>query len=270
MKRPIDLIHERYNSLRESEKRVARFIQNHAEEVVMLSLQALAKKCATSDATVLRFCRSLGYYGFSDFKAALVPDLIGPASKAYMQVDPQLNSSNKMHVFFGNFQRQLDSTLRNCDYEVIQTVASCIAQAEKTSIVGLGGSAGVAYIFSDALGGIGIFSSCTQDSSVMQNIVTMMKERDVFFCISHSGETEEVVSAAKQAKEHGIYTVAITNFSPSPLADAVDVSMITGVPENLLGSYSCQARISQLAILELILFEISEELAKLRLLDIDA
>jgi DNA-binding MurR/RpiR family transcriptional regulator len=66
------------------------------------------------------------------------------------------------------------------------------------------------------------------------------------------------VSAIKSAREYGAVTIGLTNFSPSGLADAAQFSLLTVVPSNLLGSYSCQARISQLLILELILYEISK------------
>jgi len=144
-------------------------------------------------------------------------------------------------------------------------VATRISQAEKTLIAGLGGSAGVAHIFSDSLGSIGVFSTCPQDSTMFLNLVSMHHDNDVLVCISHSGETNEIVFTAKQAREQGMFTVGITNFSPSPLAENVEVSLITGVPDNLLGSYSCQSRISQLAILELILYEVSQKLAANRL-----
>ena len=80
--------------------------------------------------------------------------------------------------------------------------------------------------------------------------------------ISHSGETEEVVSAVKKARYYGAITIGITNFSPSPLAGVSQFTFVTGVPANLLGSYSCQARISQLGRFELVLYELSEILAK--------
>ena len=267
MKRPIDLINERYNSLRKSEQRVARFIQNHVEEVVLLSLQSLANKCSTSDATVLRFCRSLGFYGFSDFKASLVPQLVRNEHTSHLEVDPNLGYKDKKVQFLQNFQEQLKSTLRNCDYEKIEKVATRISQSEKTLIAGLGGSAGVAHIFSDSLGSIGVFSTCPQDTTMMLNLVSMHHDNDVLVCISHSGETEEIVFTAKQAREQGMFTVGITNFSPSPLVENVEVALITGVPDNLLGSYSCQSRISQLAILELILYEVSQKMAEKRLIE---
>ena len=51
-------------------------MQKHLDEAVLLTAQGLAKKCVTSDATVIRFCRSLGYQTFNEFKSALVPELL--------------------------------------------------------------------------------------------------------------------------------------------------------------------------------------------------
>ena len=161
-----------------------------------------------------------------------------------------------------NFQQQLDSTLQNCDDAMLTSIALHISQANKILIIGLGGSAGVAYIFCDSLGSLGIFSSFLRDRSIIQNVVSTLNSGDVVIGISHSGETEEVVSAVKKARYYGAITIGITNFSPSPLASVSQFTFVTGVPANLLGSYSCQARISQLGILELVLYELSEILAK--------
>ena len=125
-------------------------------------------------------------------------------------------------------------------------------------IIGLGGSAGVAQIFCDSLSSLGIFSSYLHDRSIIQNVVPMLNSNDVLVGISHSGETEEIISAIKTAREYGAVTIGITNFLPSGLADAAQFPLLTVVSSNLLGSYSCQARISQLVILELILYEISK------------
>lgn len=261
-KSPLYLINNRYNSLRKSEKRVAEFVQKHMEEVVVLSLRGLARKCGTSDATVLRFCRSLGYLGFADFKVSLVPELLRSSKKTYPEIREKENSETVKEMLQRNFQQQLDSTLQNCDDAMLTSIALHISQANKILIIGLGGSAGVAYIFCDSLGSLGIFSSFLRDRSIIQNVVSTLNSGDVVIGISHSGETEEVVSAVKKARYYGAITIGITNFSPSPLAGVSQFTFVTGVPANLLGSYSCQARISQLGILELVLYELSEILAK--------
>jgi len=261
-KSPLHLINIRYKTLRKSEKRVAEFVQGHMEEVVVLSLTGLARKCDTSDATVLRFCRSLGYLGFADFKVSLVPELLRSSKKKNLEVGERANSETVKEMLQRNFQQQMDSTLQNCDDVMLATIASHITRANKILIIGLGGSAGVAHIFCDSLGSLGIFSSFLRDRSIIQNVVPTLNSGDVVIGISHSGETEEVVSAVKKAHDYGAITFGITNFTPSPLATVSQFTFVTGVPANLLGSYSCQARISQLGILELVLYELSEILAK--------
>jgi DNA-binding MurR/RpiR family transcriptional regulator len=228
------------------------------DEVVLLSLSGLGEKCKTSDATVLRFCRSLGYLGFADFKISLVPELLRSGEKVYLKMDYEKGPEKVKKAFRRNFIMQMDSTLKNCNEEVLKSLALQISRAKRVLIIGLGGSAGVAHIFCDSLGSLGVYSSFLRDRSIIQNVVPMLGPGDVIVGISHSGETEEVVSALRTAKEYDAITVGITNFSPSNLSGIVQYPLITSVPDNLLGSYSCQARISQLMILELILFEISE------------
>ncbi len=259
MQSPNNLINKRYNSLRKSEKRVAEFVQEHMDEVVLLSLQGLAKKCITSDATVLRFCRSLGYHGFSDFKTSLVPELLRSGQQVYMDIEQNQDCESIKEIFHRNIHQQMDSTLRNCDYEIMRSVAQSIIQANRILIIGLGGSAGVAQIFCDALGSLGLFSSYLQDRSLIQNLAPTLTIGDVIVGISHSGETDEIVSAVTKAHEFGATTICLTNFSPSPLTDVSEIVLLTSVPDNLLGSFSCQARIFQLALLELVLNEISRQ-----------
>ena len=66
----LTLISIGYDSLSKSERRVGDYVRWHPDKAVISSLQALAESCSVSDATVLRFCRSLGFSGYVDFKAA--------------------------------------------------------------------------------------------------------------------------------------------------------------------------------------------------------
>ncbi len=259
---PTFLINALFNSLSKSEKRVAEFVQKHMDETVLLTLSGLAKKCDTSDATVLRFCRSLGYLGFADFKVSLVPELLRSGKRAYIDASSKTEPHDVREAFRQNFIIQTDSTLENCSDEILSFVASKIYTANKVVVMGLGGSAGVAQIFCDSLGSLGVFSNYFRDRSLIQNIIPILKSGDVVIGISHSGETEEIVAAIKKANEFGATTVGITNSSQSKIASAAQIPLITGVPMNLMGSYSCQARISQLVILELVLSEIAKLFTK--------
>lgn len=256
------MINNRFSTLTKSERRVAEFVQEHTEVVAVSSLQALAEKCDTSDATVLRFCRSLGYMGFADFKVSLVPDLLRTHKNTYRDIGPNGNADTLKDFLRRRLDQQIDSTLRNCDESVLSVIARHVARADKVVIIGLGGSAGVGQIFCDSLGSLRVFSTFLRDRSLIQNVVPTMTSRDVLIGISHSGETEEVVSAVETARDYGAITIGVTNYAPSALADACQFSLVTGVPANLLGSYSCQARISQLALFEMVLYQLADILAE--------
>jgi DNA-binding MurR/RpiR family transcriptional regulator len=78
---------------------------------------------------------------------------------------------------------------------------------------------------------LGLFSTCSRERSLIQRLVQLLKKNDMIFGISHSGNTEEVVSAVSLAREYGAFAMGMTNFSPSPLTEAARTTLITGVPE---------------------------------------
>lgn len=43
----------------------------HAEDAQYLSISSLAKACGVAEATIFRFCRSLGFDGYNEMKIAL-------------------------------------------------------------------------------------------------------------------------------------------------------------------------------------------------------
>ncbi len=58
-------------SLSSNELNILKFVYEHTEEVLDMSIQCLASQTAYSSATILRFCKKLGYSGFAEFKYAL-------------------------------------------------------------------------------------------------------------------------------------------------------------------------------------------------------
>ena len=74
--------------LTKSETKVAQYIlENYdSEELLKYNVSELAKNAEVSDATIIRFCRSIGCTGYQDFKVNVAKDLI-PREK---QLDPNV------------------------------------------------------------------------------------------------------------------------------------------------------------------------------------
>lgn len=259
---PLSLVEKHYDKLSKVGKRVADYVQMHPDKTILLSLQGLSKKCLVSDASVLRFCRSLGFSGYQDFKAALVPELLEKGTSIYQEIDFHDDFVTVREKFLENLNSDIRKTLTRYSQDVIQSVSSRIIRSKNIIIIGLAGSAGVARIFNDCLLGLGIYSTYLSDRVEIERVVAQLDKEGMIFGISHSGETQEIVYGLNKGMENGVYTIGMTNFASSSVARLSDVVLLTTVPENLLGSYSCQPRIAQLALLEFITFEISTRFKK--------
>ncbi len=64
-----------------AEQRVARFVAEQKEAVLLFSAAQIAARLGTSDATVVRTARSLGFDGLSKLREALLADLTGTSSQ---------------------------------------------------------------------------------------------------------------------------------------------------------------------------------------------
>jgi RpiR family carbohydrate utilization transcriptional regulator len=256
------LIEGFYEKLSKTEKRVADYVFMYPDKTIISSLQAVAEKCMVSDASVLRFCRSLGFSGYQDFKAALVPELLKKGVSLYQEIDLNDDFDELKKKYLQNLAKDIKKTMDRCTENTVDMVATKLCQAEHILIVGLAGSAGVARIFNDCLLGLGILSTYISDRVEIERMVSRSGNRDLILGISHSGETQEIVHAIKRGKENEVFTIGITNFASSRVAKLADLVLLTMVPETPLGSYSCQPRIAELALLEFITLEISSILKK--------
>src|ERR1700722_7265368 len=68
-----------------AEQRVVRFFQDNREEVLIASAATLASRAATSDATVVRATKALGFAGMDALRRSLAAELrstLSPADRA--------------------------------------------------------------------------------------------------------------------------------------------------------------------------------------------
>ena len=254
------LLAQRKPSLTKSEQTVAQFIQENMHEIVLMPLQVLAKNCETSEATVLRFCRSLGFSGYQDFKSTLVTQLVAAGNTIDQEFSSAGVFSQKIDVFAKTLVADITSTLANLEESALIGVADALVSASCIATVAVASSAGSARVFSDSLMSVGIRCSTFSDRVEIERYTRLMGYGDVLVGLSHSGETEEIVHAVRRAKEQGATTVAVTNFAPSALADMADFVLLTSMPESFFRSFSCIPSITQLALLQVVINLVSDKL----------
>jgi DNA-binding MurR/RpiR family transcriptional regulator len=81
----------------------------------------------------------------------------------------------------------------------------------------------------------------------------------VAIAFSHSGETEEAISALRTAAGRGVFTVAVTNFPDSPLAELADATLTTVSRETRFRYGAMSSRMAQLVIVDAIFLGVAHE-----------
>ena len=194
-----DVIIQGYSSLTRSEIRVADYILKHKPELPYIMSKTLADACQVSEATITRFCRSVGCASFNDFKVraaqAISSDSTsGPAIGYDLYGDIQLEDSleQKCQKLYRVGTQALQQTLDLLDYGAVRKVVDCLYEADNVYCFGQGNTSIIAM---DAWGR---FSSITSkfhwinDFHMQAITAATLGAKDVILYFSFSGAMRAV------------------------------------------------------------------------------
>lgn len=233
-----------------AESKVATYVLAHARDILTCTVTELAELAGASDATVVRFCRSVGYKGFQDFKIELAKDVITPAKHLNPELEQGDDTATIVKKIFTSEIAVLQETLNVVDMEQLDRAAQAIFEAGHIEIFGSGGSG---YVGKDAMHKflkIGIECHVHNDADIQAMAASLMKPGDVAIGISHGGGNKNVVECIRLAKKAGALTIALTTQGRSPLLRACDLALCTSTKETVFKSESVTARIAQLAVID--------------------
>ena len=240
-----------------SEKKVADYILENYMKVLNYTVTELAEKADVSDATVVRFCRSVGYKGFQDLKINLAQDAIVP----YKHLNNSLEEEDTPEQIVSKVVRSeietLEETLHILDMQELEAAAKAIKNAKKVVFFGAGGSAMVAHDALHKLLKIGIRCIVEEDADIQAMESALLEEGDVAIGISHSGTNKGVLDCLRNAKANGAITIGLTTYGKSPLQRMCDHVLMTSTKETVFKSESVTARIAQLAVIDSLVAVIS-------------
>ncbi len=238
------------SSLAPSERRVAEYICAHPDEVIRQSVAGLAEASRSSEATVIRASRHLGFNGFQDLKIHLAQSIVSPLQAIHEDIT-EFDSAETIidKVFQGNLHT-LTFTRETLSVADMRKAADAIAAAESVSILGVGNSNSSAIDFQHKLMRLGIRSFSYSDSHMSVIAMTSLRPTDVVVALSHSGSTKDIVESVKIAKKRGAFIISITSLGASPLSKVSDIALHTASEETRYRIVSLSSRIAQLAIID--------------------
>lgn len=243
-----------YESLGKAEKRVADWIMENPGDILPLSIVELAEKCDSSEATIVRFAKKLGFSGYQELKISLAQENRSTIVNANMSAsDGAFDIYEKV---CNDIYCSLERTKKVLDKDALEKTSQAIRSAGKIIILGLGNSAAIAMDASHKLLRAGYNAVAYTDNHMQVIAASHLNPGDVAIGISHSGSSKDVIEALQIAKDHGAITVCITNKGKSPIQKHSDYVLHTESDETQYNILALNSRIAQLSIVDALYYHI--------------
>jgi DNA-binding MurR/RpiR family transcriptional regulator len=223
----------------------------------------LGERSGTSPATVTRFCRTLGVAGYTELRVGIATE-IGRADQAGWEVGigadvlPTDPLDRVLRTLLAVDMQAMHETAAGLDLEAMDTVVDAVVAAGRVDFYATGGSAAVLEDQQLRMYRIGIPTWTWSDVHNGLTSAALLGPGDVAVALSHSGRTTETVEMLAHAGSRGATTVAITNFSTSPIAEVADHLLGTSVRETSFRSGAMAARHSQFLVLDLLYMAVAQ------------
>ncbi len=251
-------------SLSPAERRVAQVVIDEAATASRLTITELAERARSSETTVIRFCRAMGFAGYPGLRLALAAEA-GRASSSDEPDEPvgsDISENDDLarvvkKIAFAD-ARAVEDTASQIDIAVLEQVVDVVAGARRVDIYGVGASAFVAADFQQKLHRIGRIAYAWSDMHLALTSAALLDGRDVAFGISHTGTTLDTIEAFTHAGQRGARTVALTNFPKSPITRAADLVLTTAARETTFRSGATASRLAQLTVIDCVFVGVAQ------------
>ncbi|MDD5933569.1 MAG: MurR/RpiR family transcriptional regulator [Candidatus Onthovivens sp.] len=259
MKNCIIKLKECYGRLSKSEKIVADYILKNKLTASDLTISELSKKTNVSCSTINRLALNLGYDGYKEFIKSLYLNAHNDEKELNkhiydVDIDDDFNLSIKevaSLVCSLNIEA-ITNTYKMLDMKTLNKVIKLIDKAQRVVIFALSGSIVVAKDMLFKLERLGIACQVSDNyHSLLANASTLKKNELAVF-ISYSGNTKEVIEAAKLAKETEATVVGITMVGNNQLSKLVDYSIQHSSVDRGIKTFSTRSRVVQENIVDMI------------------
>lgn len=245
----LENIEESYDLLFSAEKKVADYILQNLQEVIMMNVSELATASEVSDATVIRMCKHVGYQGYYQMRLMLSRDMGKKAVEPDMQ--GPIDSVQKL---FEHLAHNIISISEKLDITALVQAVDILKQSHTVFVVATGNTAPLAMDLGFRLERFGIRASYTAMTAYFLNHVSLGTKEDSIIIISKSGTSKQIVQALEVAKKIGMKSIAITGTVHSPITKESDVVLLSCCENSIFASSEPDDHLYEMAVCDALLY----------------
>ena len=251
----LDRIKASLPSLAPAEQRVAKLCLADPRAFAKLPVSELADRSHVSKPTVVRFCRSVGYDGLSDFKLKLAGTVNEGVPFIHRSVDVDDKTSDVTVKVIDNTVAAFLKYRNDANSIAIEKAVNALVESynagRQIQFFGVGNSGIVAQDAQHKFFRMGVNTTAYSDGHMQVMSASIVRPGDCVVVISNSGRTRDLIDACDIARKNGATTVVITA-SGSPLASAAHIHLSADHPEGFDKYSPMVSRLLHLMIIDIL------------------
>lgn len=242
-----------YSRLQGSMRQVAESLLRAPREYVGKSISKLAQDSHVSDATVLRFVRSIGYSGFRSFALALATSVSGTRAvdeKLTLHISERDELDVIVKKVFEAESKALLKAPQTLGTGLVQRAVTALAKARLVYTYAVGSSGFLAGEAEYRLARLGIQCTAIHDPIQMAIHASRLTSRDIVIGFSQTGRNRASVEGLELARKSGAVTIGITSKPGSPLSEASDIPLVLFELSTVFHGAFLDSKIAELTLID--------------------
>lgn len=209
-------------SLTVSESEIAQYVINHVDTVATSTITAVARNTNTSEASINRFCKKIGYKGFNSFKVALAQENFYNS----MQKAEPVERDGFVSAISRDYSHMLVNTTAMLDESQAVRAADAICRAEHIYIFSASHTGLVARELEFKLGMVGLYAKSVTDPGEISIYANCVKKGDLVVVIAPTLLVRDFYRAIALCKDKGAELLSITSYDSPKLSSLIDYKFI--------------------------------------------
>ena len=247
----LERVRQARGELSGAEQRVADLVLAQPRSVLNDPIMDIARNAGVSQPTVVRFCRSLGYAGLSDFKLKLASGLTGTIPVSHTQVrrtDSTLELGAKV---LDNTASALLKVRDQLNSAAVERAIDTLLEARRIDFYAVGNYSTVAQDAQYKFLRFGVPTAAYTDARLQTMAAAALQPEDVVIAISGTGKPTELMKAVDIALEAGARVIAVCP-SHSPLARRATISIAIDHEEDVSTQIPMISRVLYLVAVDIL------------------
>lgn len=251
-------IEDRLDALSPAARDVARFFRENREEVMIASAAALAARAGTSDATIVRTARALGFDGLDGLRRALAEEMRAKSSPAE-RVERTLDAVGEgpegaFHHALDVHEQSLAGLRQSVGAEAFQEAVARMAGAGRIVIFGIGPSSALADYAAIQLSRFGLDAQAMTRTGIgFADELGRLRRGDLVVILAYGRVYAELAALLDETARLEIGTILLTDTLAARLRRRVN--LVLPVARGRAGMFSMHT--ATLALIEALLVGIA-------------